>query len=96
MIYPQLNISYGNVILYGTANFRFSHLDISIHLNLFLAFFLLTSMLFINLLGEQLAALVCIEKVLSQLVSLLAKAVERSSHHTGLSLKFGADKSIAL
>ena len=70
-------------------------MDSSNYLNLFLAFFLLTSMLFINLMGEQLAALVCIEKVLTQFVSLLTKAVERSSHHAGLSLKIGAYKSLA-
>ena len=59
-----------------------------IHLHFFLAFFLLTSMLFIDLLGEQLAALVCIDKVLPQFVSLLTKAVKRASHHTGLSLEW--------
>ena len=63
------------------------YFEISIHLHLFPALFLLPRMLLIDLLGEQLATLVRVDEVLTKFVSFLTQAIQRTTHYAGLSLE---------
>ena len=63
-----------------------------IHLHLFQALLLLPCMLLVDLLGEQLASLVCVHEILAELVTFLTEAVKRPSHYSGLSLKLKIDE----
>ena len=63
-----------------------------IHLHLFQALLLLPCMLLVDLLGEQLASLVCVHKILAELVTFLTEAVKRPSHYSGLGLKLKIDE----
>ena len=72
------------------------YFEISIHLHLFPALFLLPRMLLIDLLGEQLAALVGVDEVLAKFVSFLTQAIQRTTHYAGLSLEGNLLKKVLL